>query len=158
MDKGVQPAHHLGKQSCPVRNLAWQLLEPARPSLNGCTRWLSQYRIVPDPTAMHRLDVTYSQIETAAARFGLNTGGGFVDQQGREYLIRNVGVTRRLDDLRNTVIAYRQDQPVMMHQVASVDFTARVKRGDAGFRGKPGRHPVGPEAAGGRYGGADPSD
>ena len=126
-----------------VREIADFVLRPQLLAIAGVAQVIPiggevrQYRVVPDPTAMHRLDITYSQIETAAARFGVNTGGGFVDQQGREYLIRNVGVTRRLDDLRNTVIAYRQDQPVMMHQVASVDFTARVKRGDAGFRGKP---------------------
>src|SRR5262249_49749979 len=66
-----------------------------------------------------------------------NTGGGFVDQQGREYLVRNIGVTRRLEDLRDTVVAYRQSQPVLLGQVASVDFAARVKRGEAGYRGKP---------------------
>ena len=89
------------------------------------------------PLAMHLLDVTHNQIEGAVTRFGINTSGGFVDQQGREYLIRNVGLTRRLEDLRDTVVAYRQDQPVLLRQVASVDFTARVKRGDAGYRGKP---------------------
>jgi heavy-metal exporter, HME family len=96
-----------------------------------------QYRIVPNPTAMHLLDVTYDQLEAAVTRFGVNSAGGFIDQQGREYLIRNVGVTRRLEDLRDTVVAYRQDQPVLLRQVASVDFAARVKRGDAGYRGEP---------------------
>ncbi len=81
--------------------------------------------------------MTYDQIEAAVTRFGTNTGGGFVDQQGREYLIRNIGLTRRLEDLRDTVVAYRQDQPVLLRQVADVDFAARVKRGDAGYRGKP---------------------
>src|SRR5438309_1894765 len=69
-----------------------------------------QFRVVPQPALMQALDVTYEQIEAAAARFGTNTAGGFVDQQGREYLIRNVGVTKRLEDLRDTVIAYRQGQ------------------------------------------------
>jgi HME family heavy-metal exporter len=60
-----------------------------------------------------------------------------VDQHGREYLIRNVGVTKRLEDLRRTVVVHKQGQPVFLHQVAQVDFAPRVKRGDAGFQGKP---------------------
>ena len=52
---------------------------------------------------MQGMEVTSDQIETAVTRFGTNTAGGFVDQQSREYLIRNVGVTRRLEDLRDTV-------------------------------------------------------
>ena len=96
-----------------------------------------QYRVAPNLPLMRGLGVTYEQIESAVTRFGTNTAGGLVDQQGREYLIRNLGVTRRLEDLRDTVVAYRQDQPVLLRQVASVDFAARVKRGDAGYRGKP---------------------
>lgn len=96
-----------------------------------------QYRVEPSPALMQALDVTYDQIEAAIKRFGTNTGGGFVDQQGREYLIRNVGVTRRLEDLRETAVGYRRGQPVLLRQVANVDFAPRVKRGDAGYRGKP---------------------
>jgi HME family heavy-metal exporter len=46
-------------------------------------------------------------------------------------------MTRRLVDLRNTVVVHKQGQPVFLHQVAQVDFAPRVKRGDAGFQGKP---------------------
>jgi HME family heavy-metal exporter len=98
---------------------------------------LRQYRVSPKPALMQGLEVTYDQIEAAVARFGTNTAGGFVDQQGREYLIRNVGLTRRLEELRDITVAYRQGQPVLLRQVADVDFAPRVKRGDAGYRGKP---------------------
>jgi HME family heavy-metal exporter len=96
-----------------------------------------QYRIMPNVAALQALGVTYNQIEAAVARFGTNTGGGFIDQNGREYLIRNVGVTQRLEDLRNTVVAQNGAQAVFLHQVAQVNFAPRVKRGDAGFQGKP---------------------
>jgi HME family heavy-metal exporter len=48
----------------------------------------------PELAALQALDVTHEQVEAAVTRFGTNTGGGFVDQHGREYLIRNVGLTR----------------------------------------------------------------
>src|SRR5437764_15057340 len=70
-------------------------------------------------------------------RFGTNTGGGFVDHHGREYVIRNVGLTKRLEDLSHTVVLVRNDQPIFLKQVASVDFAPRVKRGEAGYNGKP---------------------
>ena len=120
-----------------VREIADFVMRPQLLAIPGVAQVIPiggevrQFRIVPNPALMQGLDVTYDQIEAAATRFGTNTAGGFVDQQGREYLIRNVGVTRRLEDLRDTVIAYRQGQPVLLHQVASVDFAARVKRGDA---------------------------
>jgi HME family heavy-metal exporter len=96
-----------------------------------------QYRVTPNVAALQALDVSHEQIEQAVTRFGTNTGGGFVDQHGREYLIRNVGLTRRLEDLRKTVVIHRQGQPILLHQVATVEFAPRVKRGDAGYQGKP---------------------
>ncbi|UWU91205.1 efflux RND transporter permease subunit [Bradyrhizobium sp. CB1015] len=96
-----------------------------------------QYRVTPNVATMQALGVTHDQIEQAVARFGTNSGGGFVDQHGREYLIRNVGLTRRIEDLRNTVVVSRGEQPILLKQVAAVDFAARTKRGDAGYNGKP---------------------
>jgi len=96
-----------------------------------------QYRVSPDPAMMSRLEIAPSEIEAAIRKFGTNTGGGFIDQHAQEYLIRNIGLTNRLDDLRNLVVATRQGQSVLLRQVAQVDFAARIKRGDAGYMGEP---------------------
>ena len=96
-----------------------------------------QFRIAPNLAAMQALEVTAAEIEVATRRFGQNTGGGFVDQYGQEFTIRNVASTARLEDLRNIVVATRQAQAILLRQLATVDFAARVKRGDAGFRGAP---------------------
>jgi HME family heavy-metal exporter len=96
-----------------------------------------QYRVMPDPVMMSRLDISPTDIETAIRRFGANTGGGFIDQHAREYLIRNIGLTQNLEDLRNLVVATRQGHSILLRQVAQVDFAARVKRGDAGYMGAP---------------------
>ena len=96
-----------------------------------------QYRVIPDPRRMAALDIGFSAIEDAIRAFGANTGGGFVDQQTREYLIRNIGRSARIEDLRNLVVAYREGQVVALSQVADVDFAARTKRGDASLAGKP---------------------
>jgi len=96
-----------------------------------------QYRISPDPVAMTRLSVTPQQIELAVQRFGTNTGGGFVDQHSREYLIRAIGLTNRLEDLRNLVVSSPNGTAILLRQVARVEFAARPKRGDAGYQGAP---------------------
>ena len=96
-----------------------------------------QFRVAPQPAALRALGVTQAQLETALAQFGTNTGGGFTDQYAREYLIRNLGRTMDLDDLRNMVVATVETRPVYLRQVAEVSFAARVKRGDAGYMGAP---------------------
>jgi heavy-metal exporter, HME family len=96
-----------------------------------------QYRVTPNVATMQALGISHDQIEKAIAGFGTNSGGGFVDQHGREYLIRNVGLSKQIDDLGNTVVVEREEQPILLKQVALVEFAARAKRGDAGYNGKP---------------------
>ena len=125
-----------------VRELADFTIRPQLLSIPGVAQVIPiggevrQYRVSPDPAAMQSLDVTSEKLEAAVSRFGTNTGGGFIDQHGREYLIRNLGLTKRLDDLRNSVVAYRGEQPILLRQVAKVDFAPAVKRGDAGYNGR----------------------
>ena len=96
-----------------------------------------QYRIAPLPSALRALGVSYEQMEQALRQFGTNTGGGFTDQNAREYLIRNIGRTTSLEDLRNIVVTTIEERPILLRQLASVDFAPKVKRGDGGHMGKP---------------------
>ena len=126
-----------------LRELADFTIRPQLLTVSGVSQIIPiggevrQYRVVPDPRRMAGLDVNFDAIERAIKQFGGNTGGGFVDLKAREYLIRNIGRTTKIEDLQNIVVAYRSGQSVTLNQVASVDFAARTKRGDAGFQGKP---------------------
>lgn len=95
-----------------------------------------QYRVSPNSAAMRALGVSFEQIEQALAQFGSNTGGGFTDQYSREFLIRNVGRTQKIENLAGIVVATVEGQPVLLRQVADVSFAARLKRGDAGYQGQ----------------------
>ncbi|MFP5340005.1 MAG: efflux RND transporter permease subunit, partial [Gammaproteobacteria bacterium] len=96
-----------------------------------------QFQVQPNTTRMSELGVTASDLDAALKGFSANTSGGFLEINGREYLIRNLGRTSRLDDLRNLPLAVRAGQPILLHQVADVQFAPAIKRGDAGFEGLP---------------------
>ena len=96
-----------------------------------------QYRVAPHPPALRALGVTYEDMDRALAQFGTNAGGGFTDLHAREYLIRNIGRTTSLDDLRNIVVAKVEGKPVYLRQVASVDYAPKVRRGDSGYMARP---------------------
>ena len=89
-----------------------------------------QYRVSPHPAAVRSLGITYEQIEKSLTQFGVNTGGGFTDQHSREYLIRNIGRTTKVEDLQDLVVAYRDGMPILLKQFAKVEFAARLKRGE----------------------------
>jgi HME family heavy-metal exporter len=96
-----------------------------------------QVRVEPDPARMQALNIGIHQVQAALANFGGNSSGGFLESGSREVLIRNLGRTTRLEDLRNLTVANRGGQPILLHQVAEVGYAAAVKRGDAGYNGQP---------------------
>ncbi|KQO70547.1 MULTISPECIES: efflux RND transporter permease subunit [unclassified Methylobacterium] len=95
-----------------------------------------QFRVAPNPAAMRALGVTHASLTQALEGFGTNAGGGFTDAGAREVLIRAIGRTIDLDDLRNLVVGTPAG-PVYLRQVAEVDFAPRPRRGDGGYLGKP---------------------
>lgn len=96
-----------------------------------------QLRVEPDTARMAQFGVALPQVENALRDFAANTSGGFIDLNGREYLIRNLGRTNRLEDLKGLAVAYKDGAPVLLEQVASARYAAALKRGDAGFNGTP---------------------
>ena len=96
-----------------------------------------QLRVEPDTARMAQFGVSLDQVTTALRGFAANTSGGFIDLNSREYLIRNLGRTNKLEDAKGLAVAFRNGTPVLLEQVASVRYAAAFKRGDAGLNGKP---------------------
>ena len=100
-----------------------------------------QFQVQPNTARMAELGVSHDQLEAALRGFSANTSGGFLELNGREYLIRHLGRTSRLEDLSNLAVGNatgsNRGQPILLRQIAEVTFAAAIKRGDAGFEGKP---------------------
>ncbi|SMP58019.1 efflux RND transporter permease subunit [Noviherbaspirillum suwonense] len=96
-----------------------------------------QLRVEPDTARMAQFNVKLDQVEASLRGFAANTSGGFIDLNSREYLIRNLGRTNRLEDIKGLAVAYRDGAPVLLEQVATVRYAPAFKRGDAGMNGKP---------------------
>ncbi|HRZ24376.1 MAG TPA: efflux RND transporter permease subunit, partial [Candidatus Contendobacter sp.] len=126
-----------------LREIADWTLRPRLLTLPGVAQVIPiggevrQFQITPDVTLMQDLEVELEELERALKGFGANTSGGFLNQGSREYLIRHLGRTTRLEDLQNLVVDTHDQQPIYLKQVARVELAARVKRGDASFHGRP---------------------
>jgi HME family heavy-metal exporter len=97
-----------------------------------------QYQVMMRLDQLQSLGVTRDELVAALQGFGANTSGGLVQAQGREILIRQIGRTDRIEDLRQVVVAVRHGQPILLQQVADVQVAAALKRGDASL----GAHPA----------------
>ncbi|MBJ2164382.1 efflux RND transporter permease subunit [Acidovorax sp. IB03] len=98
-------------------------------------------RVAPDTARMAQFGVSLNQVEQAMKGYASNAGGGFIDLNGREYLIRHVGRTADRDalggDLAGVAVAWKDGRPVLLEQVAQVGFAPGLKRGDGGYNGGP---------------------
>ncbi|MBK6589989.1 MAG: efflux RND transporter permease subunit [Acidobacteria bacterium] len=55
----------------------------------------------------------------------------------RSTLVRNLGRFYSIDELKQTVVAYRNNTPIRLGDVAEVQFGAKLSGGEAGTNGKP---------------------
>ncbi len=70
-----------------------------------------QYRVEIRPAQLQALGIEREKLEAALKDFGANTSGGFLNAQGREYLIRHIGRSSRIEDLQNLVVAVKNGNP-----------------------------------------------
>ena len=96
-----------------------------------------QYQVQPDTARMAILKIDLEAIEAALKGFSGNSSGGFLELNSREYLIRNIGRTTRLEDLQGLSVAFQNGKSIQLSQVANVTFAPAIKRGDAGLNGQP---------------------
>ncbi|MES2952178.1 MAG: efflux RND transporter permease subunit [Pseudomonadota bacterium] len=126
-----------------VREYADWVLRPRLMAIPGVAQVIPiggevrQFQVQPNTARMAELGITHEQLEGALKGFSSNTSGGFLELNGREYLIRNLGRTSRLDDLKNLALTTKNGQPILLRQIGEVVFAPAIKRGDAGFEGKP---------------------
>ena len=126
-----------------VRTLADWTIRPRLLTIGGVAQVINigggvkQYQVLVTPEKLKQFGVTIEEVSKALEKSNSNSTGGFVDAQSQEYLVRNLGRFYSVDELKQTVVAYRNNTAVKVGDIANVEFGARIKRGDAGANGKP---------------------
>ena len=91
---------------------------------------LKQYQIITSPARLAAQNVTLQELTVAAERANVITGGGIMERQASEALIRISGQSLDLDDIEQTPILWRTPRPVLIRDVADVRFGGPIRRGD----------------------------
>lgn len=126
-----------------VRALADWTIRPRLMTIPGIAQVINigggvkQYQALVSPDKLRQFGITIEDVATALEQSNVNTTGGFIDAQSQEYLVRNLARFYSIDELKNTVVAYRNNTAIRLGDVASVEFGAAIKRGEAGADGAP---------------------
>ncbi|MFM2166503.1 MAG: hypothetical protein RIS79_874, partial [Verrucomicrobiota bacterium] len=97
-----------------------------------------QIQVQPDPNRLAAHATSFEEIEAAVALASGNATSGYLQAGPREIMVRNLGMTTRLEDIAQTVIKTVGDRPVLISDVAEVKHGIQPMRGDASVNGTMG--------------------
>ena len=111
-------------------------------SVNGVSEvaavggFVRQYQISVDPVKLRALNLSISDVAMAVQRSNGEVGGRSIELAEKEFMLRVRGYIRSLDDLRKVAVGLGPGgTPVLLDQVATVQFGADMRRGIAELDG-----------------------
>lgn len=125
-----------------LRTLADWTLRPRLLSIPGVAQVISigggvrQYQILLSASKIQKLQLSIDDVEHFLSDISKNTTGGFIDIDRKEYLIRNIGVTKSKEDILKSVVGMHLGHPIVVADIAEVKELPQAKRGDASVNAK----------------------
>ncbi len=104
---------------------------------------LKQYQVLTSPTRLAGQNVSLQQLTDAAEKANVLAGGGVMERDAKESLIRISGQTLALRDIEETPVVWRDGRAVRIKEVAEVRFGGPIRRGDGSVRVREGDGVVG---------------
>ena len=84
--------------------------------------FVKQYEVSVNPERLRAHNVTLSELYDALQKNNANTGGSYIERIGQAQFIRGEGVVKSLNDIEQIVIKNVSGVPVLVRDVAGVDF------------------------------------
>ncbi|KYG61401.1 multidrug transporter AcrB [Bdellovibrio bacteriovorus] len=126
-----------------LRDIAEWNLRPRLMTIPGVSNVISiggglkQYQIQVSAEKLNRYQLSMDAVDGQLTRISQNTTGGFLESDGKEKLVRNIGVVESVEDIRKTFVGLHFGRPVLVGDIAEVHEAPRLKRGDGSFNGGP---------------------
>ncbi len=97
---------------------------------------LKQYEIAVIPDKLRSMNTTIIEIFEALRKNNENTGGAYIDKIPNAYFIRGIGMVSSLEDIQKIVIKNQNGIPILIRDVAEVQFGSAIRYGATTKNGK----------------------
>lgn len=97
--------------------------------VSGWGGYVKQYEIALDNEKLNAMNITIPEIYEALEANNQNTGGSYIEQQSNAYFIRGLGQVKSLEDIEKIVVKTVSDVPVLIRDVATVQFGSATRYG-----------------------------
>jgi len=95
-----------------------------------------QYQVRVDPNALLKYGLTVDSVVEAVNANNRNVGGQFLVVGSEEFLVRGIGLVEGLTDIRNIAVKAEAGRPVLLADVADVEYGNQVRRGVVTLNGE----------------------
>lgn len=95
-----------------------------------------QYEVAVSPERLKAMNVTLPEVFIALEKNNENTGGAYIDRKPNAYFIRGVGLVKTFADIENIVIKKQGGIPVLVKDVATVQFGSPPRYGAMTYNGE----------------------
>lgn len=102
-------------------------------TIGGYTR---QFHVLPDPDKLLAFDLTLHDLMAALSRNNLNSGAGYIERFGAQYLVRSPGQLANLEDIRTITVAQRNGVSIPLSSVAEIALGTELRTGAATQNGQ----------------------
>jgi len=90
--------------------------------INTWGGYLKQYEVAINSSELHGFDITLADLFQALQRNNSIAGGSYIEKEDQAYFIRGEGLIKDLEDIRQTVITLKDNQPITVGDVATVQI------------------------------------
>lgn len=97
--------------------------------VSGWGGFVKQYEIALDNDKLNALGITVPEIFEALEKNNENTGGSYIEQRSNAYFIRGLGQVKSLSDIERVVVKNVGNIPVLVRDVATVQFGTATRYG-----------------------------
>lgn len=102
---------------------------PGVAEVSGWGGYVKQYEIALDNDKLNALGLTIPEVYDALQKNNENTGGSYIEQQSNAYFIRGLGQVQNLEDIRKTVVKNTKGTPILIRDIAVVQFGTATRYG-----------------------------
>ncbi|MGF7080915.1 CusA/CzcA family heavy metal efflux RND transporter [Mucilaginibacter sp. UYCu711] len=102
---------------------------PGIAEVSGWGGYIKQYEIAVNDEKLNSLNITIADIYTSLKKNNQNTGGSYIEQKSNAYFIRGLGQVTSLSDIEQIVVKNNGNAPVLIRDVASVQFGGATRYG-----------------------------
>jgi cobalt-zinc-cadmium resistance protein CzcA len=90
--------------------------------VNSMGGFLKQYEVAVNPNLLKSVGISISDVLEALEKSNENTGGAYIEKNSNAYYIRSEGLAKSLDDIGKIVVSDRGNIPVLISDIATVQY------------------------------------